>query len=187
LNSKSKQEAKMAKNIELTQKAGDLREEAHAKLADLRDHVERQADGELGEDETKLSPEEIEARSDEIEQLFAEAKGIEKVDSLEGLQERASRDPDQLAPAVREVLKTEGFDVEAQKEDDSPFPSMHHFLKGLRAASGQYDEYELTKKQRAKLAQLSRGAQLTVSRPLHTFYAADVFFCAYPPGCLFFF
>lgn len=149
----------MAVDIKLSQKAGELREAAHAEMEALKTQVEAQAGGaELPEGQTKLSPEEIEERAAGIEAKFAEAKSYERMNSLEGVIERLEADPTTVAPAVKHVLANAGLQIVGQEKDEPVFKSTSHFLRAFRAEMGDYEAHKLTDVERVKLQELRKGA-----------------------------
>lgn len=153
----------MSKDIKLKKQAGELREQAQAELDEFRDFVTRQAAGELEEGETRLSPEEIEARSQEIQQKFREAKAIEGVDTLDGVMNRPAEEMSDRAAYIRELRNI--FSDSPDRTDEkgrfpkTPFKSIGEFFRCVRANSGDYEKAEpLTDDQRVWLKGLRQLA-----------------------------
>ncbi len=143
-------------DIKLTRKAGELREGAQTELKELRERVEKQYAGELAEGESKLSPEEIAEATQSIEDKFVEAKSIEKMNSLEGLAERAASGTD-VSDGVKQILAQAGFAPNTD-ENEPVFKSVGDFFRAVRAAQGNYPSKTLTQAERAKLSELAAGA-----------------------------
>lgn len=145
--------------VALKRKASEKREEAHQKMEELRATVQKQMSGELGEGESRLSNEEITNRTKAIEELIAEAKAIEGMDSLDGLM---NRDTNEMSGAAREIandFKTRQDEMRGEGHRNQPlFKGLGHFLRSVRAAQGGYDGASLNDDQRKMLKHLSGQA-----------------------------
>lgn len=142
--------------IQLRRRAGELKQQALAKLNDLHAIIERQAGGTLQAGETKLTHEELSKRRQEIEDLNREAKELENLDTLEGLLSRSG----DASPLAREVLAGAGGDLGS---DRLPFKGLGQYLRMVRGLGGPSDLINLprpSEEQKAALYALWKGASL---------------------------
>lgn len=145
------------KTIELTRRAAELREQAQKRLDDLKEKIQRQADGQVPEGETKLSPEEIREETAQIQGMVEEAKSIEGLDTVEGMAKRGG----DASETAREILAHPGAPEEAKA---SPWPTLNAFLRSVRAKAGGYErEVTFTEDQSKAMGRL-RAAATRVQR-----------------------
>lgn len=147
---------------ELSSEAAKMKQEAEAALEDLEDQLQAQKDGDVPEGE-KLSPEEIDERSEKIHEKLKEAKAIERVGDLQEVKERAEKNPEDVSEKARKILADgtvigpEG--TSRKEEENSVFGgSLNDFLKACVAASGGNVDYDFNRKEAAKMRQLQEGA-----------------------------
>jgi HK97 family phage major capsid protein len=141
----------MPKTIELKKKAGELREQAHAKQEELKAAINKQLAGELAEGETRLTHAEIAERTKEVRDLMAEAKAIEDVESLDGIMSRPADQRSGQANALVEALNLiNSGAVEGKDVPTSPFRGIGEFFRGVRVLAGPSEmwTHSLTEPQR---------------------------------------
>ena len=151
--------------IALSRAAGELRQKAQTKLDELKGVIQRQSADELTEGESRLTAVEIAERNQEIEDLVAEAKAVDKLDSLDHI---ANRPADQISDEARRILQeteTVGAD-----EKNAPFESVGDFLRTIRTSMGQYENaVDMTTTKRRALSFLyGQATKLDLGEPLQT-------------------
>lgn len=138
--------------IQMKRQAGELRQQAQAKLEELRVTITRQMDGKLEEGETRYTAEELAEKRGEIQALLDQAKEYEDLDSLEGMMKR----PADAAPEANRILNTEG---QAEDKPQGAFKSIGEFMRAVRTTMGQYDSpVPMTKERRQELTRLYHAA-----------------------------
>ncbi len=141
--------------IALKKKAGELREQARAKHEELKAKVMRQAEGQLGDDETQMTQEEIAAEQKAITTLIDEAKSYEGVDKLDDIMGRRDLDPN-----ARRIIDN-NTDEGTGKKETPPFETIGRFLRTVRKLGGISEVINLeepTQEQIFYLSALWRGA-----------------------------
>jgi HK97 family phage major capsid protein len=151
----------MSKTIDLTRKAGELREQAQAEWAEFKAEVSRQVSGE-NDGETRWTSDEIAQKSEEIKAKIAEAKAIEGLDDLEGLMARTPQDGSAVANGmlkqIANALNNGGGEEEKQEVWGG---SINTFLRAIRTKHGGYDHpVKLTDEQRKSLVTSRKLATL---------------------------
>lgn len=125
----------MAKRIELKRAAGEKRQEAQKKLAELQETLEKQVNEELDAD-SRLTAEEISQRRGEIADLQAEAKEIEKVVDTKDVFERE----DDLDAEAKRIRNEAGHGKDSNEFPfDEGFKGLNNFLRAIRTIHGNYD------------------------------------------------
>lgn len=123
----------MPKRITMKKAAGEKRQEAQAKMAELKDLLEKQTNGELDED-SRLSADEISQRRQEIENLQAEAKELEQVVRTEDIMSRGDDLDEEAKKVLNDAAGGGGQDAK------STFSGIGEFLRAIRTIHGNYDD-----------------------------------------------
>lgn len=145
--------------IQLKRAAGEARERAHKELEKLEQDIMRQLSGDMEEGETRLTTEEINKRKQSIEDLLAQAKAAEGVDTLSGVMKRET----DMSPAAREIVNdTLKGDDAGQPKSNPIFKSVGDFLRHVRADVGIGTDVswhvDLDQRQRRVLQHLKNAA-----------------------------
>lgn len=145
--------------IALSRAAGEKRQQAQAKLDELKAQVTKQATGEVADGETRLTAEEIAERKTEIQELIAEAAAIDGLDDLDKVASRK----DGVSDEARKILQ--GGDGTAVPGDDTkerkgPFKNIGDFIRAVAANQDHGYAYDgMTQEKRQALTYLNKQSR----------------------------
>lgn len=117
----------------LSKAAGELRQKAHAQMAELEETVQKQIAGELDED-SRLSADEIKQRREAIEELLTEAK---EISGMSDLSDVMNKPEDEVSEEAKRIFR-EAEAADGGRERKAPFGTIGDFLRSVRTTNGQY-------------------------------------------------